>query len=140
MVQIPEEALTLILKNRNLVLVGSVDGKGIPNISPRFVLAVEGNEKLLFGDAFMNKTFSNLSTWKKATVAILDRDNMGGYQLKGDAVEVTNPDIVAQASAKLRGYGIDVKSPERVWTLNVKEVFTLRPDSKSKLPLISAYE
>ena len=54
--------MTLILKNDNVVLVGSVDAKGVPNISPRFVLAVIEDEKLLFADAFKNKTFNNITT------------------------------------------------------------------------------
>lgn len=138
MVQVPEEAVTLMLKNDNVVLVGSVDGKGIPNISPRFVLAVLDNEKLLFADAFQNKTFSNLKSWKKVTVAIIDKDTMGGFQLKGDAIEVEDKEVISQASAKLKEYGIKAK-PERAWTLNVSEVFSLKPSNQSKAPLMSAY-
>jgi len=138
MVQVPEEAVTQMLKNGNVVLVGSVDGKGIPNISPRFVLAVLDNEKLLFADAFQNKTFSNLKAWKKVTVAIIDKDTMGGFQLKGDATEVADKDLIAQANAKLKEYGIKAR-PERAWTLTVNEVFSLKPSSESKAPLMSAY-
>ena len=138
MVQIPEEAVTQILKNGNVVLVGSVDGKGIPNISPRFVLAILDNEKLLFADAFQNKTFSNLKSWNKVTVSIIDKETMGGFQLKGDAIEVEDKELIAQANAKLNEYGIKT-TPERAWTLAVNEVYSLKPNSQSKLPLLSAY-
>ncbi len=138
MVQIPEEAVTQILKNGNVVLVGSVDGKGIPNISPRFVLAVLDNERLLFADAFQNKTFSNLKSWKKVTAAIIDKDTMGGFQLKGDAMEVEDKELIAQANAKLKEYGFQAK-PQRAWTLAVNEVYSLKPNSQSKSPLLSAY-
>lgn len=138
MVQIPEEVVTQILKNGNVVLVGSVDGKGIPNISPRFVLAVLDNEKLLFADAFQNKTFSNLKSWNKVTVAIIDKDTMGGFQLKGDAIEVEDKELIAQANAKLTEYGFKAK-PERAWTLAVNGVYSLKPNSQSKAPLLSAY-
>ena len=138
MVQIPEEVVTQILKNGNVVLVGSVDGKGFPNISPRFVLAILDNQRLLFADAFPNKTFSNLKSWNKVTVAIVDRDTMGGFQLKGVASEVEDKELVSQASAKLKEYGIKAK-PERAWTLTVNEVYSLKPDSRSKTPLITAY-
>ena len=139
MVKIPEEAVTLILKNGNVVLVGSVDSKGVPNISPRFVLAVIEDEKLLFADAFQNKTFDNIKAWRKVAVSVMDRETMGGFQLKGDAEEVTDKDLVAQANAKLRGFGIFAK-PKRAWTLSVKEVYSLKPEGKSKSPIISAYE
>lgn len=138
MVKIPEEAVTLILKNGNVVLVGSVDAKGVPNIAPRFVLAVIEDEKLLFADAFKNKTFDNIKAWRKVAVSIMDKETMGGFQLKGDAEEVEDEGLVAQATAKLSEYGIRAK-PKKAWLLSVNEVFSLKPESKSKVPLISAY-
>jgi predicted pyridoxine 5'-phosphate oxidase superfamily flavin-nucleotide-binding protein len=139
LVKIPEEAVTLILKNDDVVLVGSVDPKGVPNIAPRFVLAVIEDEKLLFADAFMNKTFDNLRAWKKVTVSIMDKETMGGFQLKGDAEEVTDLELVAQASAKLLEHGIAAK-PQRAWVLSVSAVYSLKPESSSKVPINSAYE
>jgi len=138
LVKIPEEAVTLILKNGNVVLVGSVDAKGVPNIAPRFVLAVIEDEKLLFADAFKNKTFDNIKAWRKVAVSIMDKETMGGFQLKGDAEEVEDEGLVAQATAKLSEYGIRAK-PKKAWLLSVNEVFSLKPESKSKVPLISAY-
>jgi uncharacterized protein len=139
LVKIPEETLTLILKNDNVVLVGSVDSKGVPNIAPRFVLAVIEDEKLLFADAFRNKTFDNIKAWRKVTVSVMDKETMGGFQLKGDAEEVTDKELVAQANAKLDEYGIHAE-PQRAWVLTVNEVYSLKPESKSKAPLMSAYE
>jgi predicted pyridoxine 5'-phosphate oxidase superfamily flavin-nucleotide-binding protein len=139
MVKIPEEALTLILRNGNVVLVGSVDSNGVPNIAPRFVLAVVEDEKLLFADAFKNKTFDNIKAWRKVCVSIMDKETMGGFQLKGDAEEVTDDELVAQANAKLSEHGIAAK-PQRAWTLFVNQVFSLKPESKSKAPILSAYE
>ncbi len=139
MVKIPEDAVTLILKNDNVVLVGSVDSKGVPNIAPRFVLAVIEDERLLFADAFQNKTFDNIKAWRKVAISIMDRETMGGFQLKGDAEEVTDKNLVAQANAKLRQFGITAK-PQRAWMLRVNEVYSLKPESKSKAPIISAYE
>lgn len=138
MVKIPEEAVTLILKNGNVVLVGSVDAKGVPNIAPRFVLAVIEDEKLLFADAFKNKTFDNIKAWRKVAVSVMDKETMGGFQLKGDAEEVEDEGLVAQATTKLSEYGIRAK-PKKAWVLSVNEVFSLKPESKSKVPLISAY-
>lgn len=138
MVQIDEEIIRLIIKEGNVVLVGSVDQDGTPNISPRFVLSILENEKLLFADAFQNKTFSNVKAWPKVTVAILDKNIMGGYQLKGDAEEVNDPMLASQAEAKLREYGFNMK-PHKVWILSVKEIYSLKPSEKSRLPLASAY-
>jgi uncharacterized protein len=138
LVQIPEEVLRLILKADNAVLIGSVDAKGVPNISPRFVLGILGNEKMLFADAFRNKTFANLKAWNKVTAAVVDKENMGGYQLKGEAAQVADKDLISQANRRLKQFGIS-KKPHHVWTLVVNEIYSLKPSTKSKLPMISAY-
>jgi predicted pyridoxine 5'-phosphate oxidase superfamily flavin-nucleotide-binding protein len=138
LVQIDEDAIRLIIKNDNIVFVGSVSSNGIPNISPRYVLGVIRNEKLLFADAFENKTFHNINSWPKVTVAIFDMDNRSGYQLKGDAEEVQDPKLVSEAEIKLKEYGINLK-PRKVWTMAIKEVYSLEPSSRSRSPISSAY-
>ena len=139
MVQIPEEVLRLLIRNDNVVLVGSVDKAGVPNISPRFVLGIVGdNSQFLFGDLFENKTFANLMSWNKVTASVVDKDTMGGFQLKGEASEVTDDELVTLANSKLKEHGFASK-PHRVWVLDVKEIFSSKPSGESKTPLISAY-
>lgn len=134
MVQINEDIIRLIIKQEHIVLVGSVSAEGIPNISPRFVLGILNNEKLLFADAFTNKTFHNINAWPRVTVAIFDRDTQGGYQLKGSAEAVSDPKLISQAETRLKEFGIHEK-PKKVWTLAVKEVFSLEPSTKSRSPV-----
>lgn len=131
MVQIDEDIIRVIIGQGHVVLVGSVSAEGIPNISPRFVLGILNNEKLLFADAFENKTFSNINAWPRLTVAVFDRHTQGGYQLKGSAENVTDPKLVSQAETRLKEFGIDEK-PKKVWALAVKEVFSLKPSAKSR--------
>jgi predicted pyridoxine 5'-phosphate oxidase superfamily flavin-nucleotide-binding protein len=139
MVQIPEEVIRLLIKNDNVALIGSVDKAGIPNISPRFVLGIIGNnDRMLFADLFENKTLANLEAWNKVTASVIDVETMGGYQLKGEASEVTDAELEQQANAKLKEHGFATK-PHRIWVLDVKEIFSSQPRSDSKLPLISAY-
>ena len=138
MVAIPEEAMRILVKNKSVALIGSVDSEGTPNISPRFVLGRVGPEKLLFADVFTNKTFANLKAWNRVTAAIVDRETMSGFQLKGEALETEDPELVAEANAKLKEFGFDTK-PHRVWILAVNEVYSLKPSEKSRQPLISAY-
>ena len=130
--------MRIIIKQGNIVLVGSVNANGIPNISPRYVLGILQNEKLLFADAFENKTFHNINAWPKVTVAVFDSNMQGGYQLKGDAQEVSDSRLISQAEVKLKEFGIDLK-PKKVWTLDVKEIYSLEPNSKSRYPLASYY-
>jgi predicted pyridoxine 5'-phosphate oxidase superfamily flavin-nucleotide-binding protein len=125
--------MRLIIKQQHVVLVGSVSADGIPNISPRYVLGILDNEKLLFADAFENKTFHNINAWPRVTVAIFDRDTQAGYQLKGSAENVTDPKLISQAETRLKEFGIYEK-PKKVWTLAVKDVFSLEPSAKSRYP------
>lgn len=134
MVQIDEDIIRLIIGQGNVVLVGSTSADGIPNISPRYVLGILNNEKLLFADAFENKTFKNINAWPKVTVAVFDRNTQGGYQLKGSAEAVVDSKLVSQAETRLREFGISEK-PKKVWTLAVKEVFSLEPSAKSRNPV-----
>jgi len=138
LVKIPDEAVSLILKNDNVVMVGTVDPQGMPNISPRFVLAVIEDRKLLFADAFSTKTFDNIKAWKKVSVSILERETMGGFQLKGDAEEVKDGELVAQANTKLHEAGLGTNA-QRAWVVSVNEVYSLKPDRRSKGPMAPVY-
>lgn len=138
MVKITDEIVQLIIREGNVVLVGSVDRLGNPNISPRYVMAILDDEKIVFADAFMNKTFANIRSWPKVTVAIVDKANRGGFQLKGDVEEVNDPDIVSQAAKKLKELGFPATNPV-VWALGIKEVYSIKPSESSKNPLMSAY-
>jgi hypothetical protein len=139
LVKIDEDVLRMIIKSKDIVLVASVSPKGIPNVSPRYVLGILDNEKLLFADAYENKTFHNITAWPKVSVAIFDKDaESGGYQLKGEAVDVTDPHLIERAEAKLKQFGINLK-PKKVWTLDVKEVYSLEPSEKSRYAISSYY-
>ena len=139
MVKLDEDVLRMIIKSKDIVLVASVNPKGIPNISPRYVLGILDNEKLLFADAYENKTFHNITAWPKVSVAVFDKDaESGGYQLKGEVVDVTDPLLMARAEAKLKQFGINL-TPKKVWTLDVKEVYSLEPSEKSRYAISSYY-
>lgn len=137
MVSITDEIVQLIIKEGNVVFVGSVDRNGTPNISPRYVMAIV-DDKIVFADAFMNKTYANIHSWPKITVAVVDKANRGGFQLKGDVEEITNEELILQAKDKLRELGF-TSGPTIVWALSVKEIYSIKPSESSKLPLMSAY-
>lgn len=138
MVKVTDEIVQLIIREGNVVMVGSVDRLGNPNISPRYVMAILEDEKMVFADAFMNKTFSNVKSWPKVTVAIVDKANRAGFQLKGDVEEVDDADLVGQAKSKLKELGFPT-SNVIVWALNIKEIYSIKPSESSKSPLMSAY-
>lgn len=134
--KISEDIIRMIIKEGNLVLVGSVSPSGMPNVSPRYVLGILGEERLLFADGFENKTFHNINAWPKVSVAVFDKQ--GGYQLKGDAEQVTDPELISQAESKLKEFGVTFK-PKKVWTLVVREIYSMERSDRSRHPIAPAY-
>jgi predicted pyridoxine 5'-phosphate oxidase superfamily flavin-nucleotide-binding protein len=138
LVKITDEIVQLIIREGNIVYVGTVDMLGVPNISPRFVMAILEDEKMVFADAFMNKTFANIKSWSKVTIAVVDKEHRSGFQLKGEVEEITDQNLIEQAKIKLRDLGFTT-GPTAVWAVNIKEIYSIKPSENSKLPLMSAY-
>ena len=138
MVKITDEIVSLLAKEGNVVVAASVDATGIPNVSPRYVLMILDDEKLVFADMYMNKTFTNIKRWPKIAVAIVDKVNRGGFQLKGDVEEIKDPLIISQCAKKLKDLNFD-SLPVFVWALNVKEIYSIVPSELSKMPLFTVY-
>jgi hypothetical protein len=138
MVKISDEIVSLIAHEGNVVAVASTDALGIPNISPRYVMMMLDDEKLVFADVYMNKTFTNIKRWPKVAAAIINKVNRGGFQLKGDAEEIKDKEIISQCAKKLKELKFD-SEPAFVWSLNVKEIYSIVPSESSKIPLITAY-
>lgn len=135
--QISDEIIHLIAKEGNIVVVATIDTLGIPNISPRYVMAIL-DDKIVFADAYRNKTFTNIKRWPKVTAAIVDKVNRGGFQLKGDAEEITDPELISACAKKLKELKFD-SGPVSVWALKVNEIYSIKPSESSKFPLFSAY-
>jgi hypothetical protein len=138
LVKITDEIVQLIIREGNIVYVGTVDMLGVPNISPRYVMAILEDEKMVFADAFMNKTFANIKSWSKATIAVVDKEHRSGFQLKGEVEEITDQNLIEQAKIKLRDLGFTT-GPTVVWAVNIKEIYSIKPSENSKIPLMSAY-
>ncbi len=135
--QIDDEIIRLIAKEGNVVVVATIDALGMPNISPRYVMAIHA-DKIVFADVYRNKTFTNIKRWPKVTAAIVDKVNRGGFQLKGDAEEITDPELISECTNKLKELKFD-SGPVSVWALIVKEIYSIKPSESSKLPLFSVY-
>ena len=60
MVKISDNIVSLIAHEGNVIVVASTDAFGMPNISPRYVMMILDDEKLVFADVYMNKTLSTL--------------------------------------------------------------------------------
>lgn len=70
------------LDTRTPSFLATVDDRGVPNLSPRFILEADV-DFLLYGDAFKNKSFLNLSRPCPVALAVVNWDKRFGYQVRG---------------------------------------------------------
>lgn len=74
-----------VLKQQPVVMVATSNGYGQPNVSPKGVLKVMDDDKLVFADLFSFKTRGNLQASPRMAVAAVDTRTYEGYQFKGRA-------------------------------------------------------
>ncbi len=74
--------LQSLLEKRFPGFIGTVEFRGAPNISPRFIISAEDNF-LLWGDRFKNKTFFNFSRPSPVSALALDWDSGNSVEFIG---------------------------------------------------------
>jgi hypothetical protein len=84
MIRLTEHVKQLI-KQQPVVAVATSDGLGRPNVSPKAVLRILDDDKLVFADLFSLKTRANLGVAPYLALAVVDAQAGEGYQIKGRA-------------------------------------------------------
>lgn len=71
-----------LIKQKNVIVIGSVDPQGMTNVSPRSALFCN-NDGIFWLEFFNHKSRKNFkdNTW--VSVAVFDTSTQEGYQLKG---------------------------------------------------------
>lgn len=88
MVSIPEDVIKMI-REQNVVIVGTADHTGLPNISPRSTYDVTDDE-IYWIELFKHKSYHNFKQNPWVTVAVFDTNKLSGYQMKGKISLVNN--------------------------------------------------
>jgi hypothetical protein len=73
------------LENQGIIHVATSGRDGMPNVSPKGPLKVEGKNTVYFLDLYSKKTRNNLMENNKIAVEVVDIINYRGYQLRGTA-------------------------------------------------------
>jgi len=73
------------LEAQGVVHVATCGKDGLPNISPKGPLRIEGRNTVYFLDLYSRKTRSNLLENARIALSAVDMINYKGYQLKGTA-------------------------------------------------------
>ena len=81
MVVIPKEVQSMMSRQK-FVVVGSIDLNGMCNISPRTTFHVS-EDVIYWIDFFKHKSHYNFKNVPWVSVAVFDKEDLKGYQMKG---------------------------------------------------------
>ena len=99
MVTIPSDVQRMMRKEQ-VIVVGTANQKGIPNVSPRSSFYVDYNA-IYWYEIFKHKSYQNYMTNNWVSVAIFDYPQLLGYQLKGNIEIVTDKDTYYYANTRI---------------------------------------
>jgi uncharacterized pyridoxamine 5'-phosphate oxidase family protein len=114
MVKISEDIKQLI-RDEGVLIVGTVDEAGISNVSPRSTFHVI-DDKIYWLELFKHKSYENFMRNPWVSVAVFDRNELSGYQLKGKVSIVTD---------KEEFYFADLRIQDRLTRLHKKNILKL---------------
>jgi uncharacterized protein len=140
MISIPKKVQDM-MRAQKFVVVGSVDANGVANLSPRTSFYFTENA-IYWLDFFKHKSQGNLKTIPWASVAVFDKKELKGFQLKGKVSFVTDEkqrtkitDIITRSvtgktSSKIFERISQNKTPD-VLMFTPKAIYSLDPKEES---------
>jgi hypothetical protein len=145
MVTIPVEVRHMMSRQK-FIVVGSVDVNGVANLSPRTSFFFTENA-IFWLDFFKHKSQGNFRTVPWISVAVFDKNDLKGFQMKGKVTFITDVkekskiiDVVSRSATGKTATKIferlsQNKSPE-VIKFTPKAVYSLNPKEESGFPIV----
>lgn len=149
MVKIPKEVQSMMSRQK-FVVVGSVDLNGMCNLSPRTTF-YSSEDAIYWLDFFKHKSHYNFQNVPWVSVAVFDKENLKGYQMKGKVSFVTNEkeksqviDIISRSatgkiSAKIFERMAKTGQPELIM-FKPHAVYSLNPAEDSGVAIAIDYD
>jgi len=144
MVDLPDDVKKMILAQQMLI-VGTADEAGLCNISPRTSFHLEDNY-IYWLELFKHKTFHNFSQNKWVSIAVIDKEKLSGFQLKGTVNVIKEKERFEQIKLQiidrltrlhkeriLKQIG---KEPPSIIEFKPKVVYPLKPNEVSDIPIV----
>jgi hypothetical protein len=103
-----------VLKHQPVLLVATKDSRGQPNVSPKGVLKIVDDDKLVFADLFPFTTQANLQADPRLAAAAVDPRTYVGYQFKGQA-ELVDDGPLFEEICDLLAHGKSGPQPMELW-------------------------
>jgi len=89
-----------MMEVQQMILVGTSNKQGIPNVSPRSSFCVE-KDSIYWCEIFKHKSFQNFMKNNWISVSVVDTSELSGYQLKGKVKEVSDEKLSSQITSKI---------------------------------------
>ncbi len=89
-----------MMEKQQVILVGTSNKQGIPNVSPRSSFYVD-TDAIYWYEIFRHKSYQNFMKNNWVSVSVIDYDKFSGYQLKGKIEIVKDQKEFFDANAKI---------------------------------------
>ena len=143
MVKIPDEVKYLI-ETQGIFAVGTVGENKLANVSPRIFFEVK-EKSIYWLDFFHHKSYRNYKTNPWVTVAVFDKNELTGFQLRGRISFVSNENEKSKIRNSIVERTLHENNSEKVKTLSEKDaevilfepkvVYSLNPENYSDLSI-----
>jgi hypothetical protein len=152
------ESMKQVIKQQPVAFIATVEGQGTPNVAPRAVLKILGDDQLVWADLFSFRTWANLQANPQIAVAVVDPQTHEGYQFRGWAEGLEHGELFDEVAAllasapsgpqpmelwfekeargllaALRRAGRTLVRPSRVVVLHIKEIRNLSPGHEQEI-------
>ena len=115
---------------KQLVMVATASGGGIPNVGPKGSVQVVDDETMVYSESTDGKTAGNLRENPQIALIIYDREKAEGYQVKGKAEFLTGGLLFEQVAKRQEQRGKPV--PKHAVKIQVEEVYAFKSGARGK--------
>lgn len=143
MVKIPKDVKELI-DSMGIFAVGSVGENKFANISPRIFFEVT-EDHIHWLDFFRHKSYKNFLANPWVTLAVYDKENLTGYQLRGTVNFVSEQVKKSEIKERIIKKTLDMNNTIQVKKISEREaevilfepkvIYSLNPENYSDLPI-----
>lgn len=143
MVKIPSEVKELI-ESQGIFAVGSVGEGKIANVSPRIFFKVT-DDYIYWLDFFRHKSYKNFLMNPWVTVAVYDKENLNGFQIRGVVSFIVEESNKAALKGEIIKKILDSEGSDKVKNISQREaevilfepkvIYSLNPEKFSDLSI-----
>lgn len=145
MISIPQEVQQMMHKQK-FIVIGSVDTNGVANVSPRTSFYFTDNV-VYWLDFFKHKSQGNFRSIPWISVAVFDKNELKGFQMKGKVSFITDAkerikitDTISRSATGKTSTKIFERLSKNKTTdvlmFTPKAVYSLDPEEESGIPII----